>query len=417
MKKEVACSFIIFLVTLIPFSFAKEINIPNVKEGETQQITTEETNYYALLGNEVVASVNNGEVEYLHKDRIGSNIVSSNGNIERSKTLPFGEKITNEGITYSFTGKELDSNNLYYFGARYYNPDSGRFLSIDPIMDNHPYVYTKNNPLMYTDPNGAEVKISISVPGKIVLAEGELVGNKFNIAGKTVESVQDIVNTLNKIAEIDPDLIKNSGGANIHIIDDYLSGEGKFTKTYSGTNFIRVGVRGGKEALAHELVHTLESYGNEAASEFQAFRRGGLINQKLGFKLLPIEEAAIKGDMQKFMAEYGRTYDKNALRAYYSNLLNAINEDEGTRSYKIRNTLRGLRSNLVTMVIAGALLSSTQEEAVDFFIGGPLMGTGKFGPEWVYHPNPETAINRVRENDYGKDFGTFNPAQPDVLGN
>ena len=155
MKKEVACSFIIFLVTLIPFSFAKEINIPNVKEGETQQITTEETNYYALLGEEVIAKVNNGEVEYLHKDRIGSSIVSSNGNIERSKTLPFGEEINNDGITYSFTGKELDSNNLYYFGARYYNPDSGRFLSADPIRENiNPYVYTDNNPLAYVDPTG-----------------------------------------------------------------------------------------------------------------------------------------------------------------------------------------------------------------------------------------------------------------------
>ena len=158
MKKRVICSFLIVLVLLISFSFAKEVNVPEASVPDSQ-LVTDETNYYALLGNEVVASVNNGEVEYLHKDRLGSNIVSSNGNIERSKTLPFGEKISNDGIKYSFTGKEQDLNGLYYFGARYYNPDSGRFIETDPVKNNHPYVYTNNNPLAFVDPTGDEIKV------------------------------------------------------------------------------------------------------------------------------------------------------------------------------------------------------------------------------------------------------------------
>jgi RHS repeat-associated protein len=33
---------------------------------------------------------------------------------------------------YRFTGKEPDDNGLLYFGARYYDPEVGRFLTLDP---------------------------------------------------------------------------------------------------------------------------------------------------------------------------------------------------------------------------------------------------------------------------------------------
>ena len=35
---------------------------------------------------------------------------------------------------YKFTGKEQDpETGLYYFGARYYNAWSGRWMSVDPL--------------------------------------------------------------------------------------------------------------------------------------------------------------------------------------------------------------------------------------------------------------------------------------------
>ncbi|MFC1699973.1 RHS repeat-associated core domain-containing protein, partial [Candidatus Omnitrophota bacterium] len=63
---------------------------------------------------------------------------------------------------YRFTGQLFDStSNLYYYGARYYDPEIGRFITADPTIQ-HPndpqdfnrYAYCRNNPLRYTDPTG-----------------------------------------------------------------------------------------------------------------------------------------------------------------------------------------------------------------------------------------------------------------------
>ena len=58
-----------------------------------------------------------------------------------------------------FTGKEYDADvKLYYYGARYYDPYIGRFISRDPAGDGiNWYTYCRNNPLALVDPTGLEV--------------------------------------------------------------------------------------------------------------------------------------------------------------------------------------------------------------------------------------------------------------------
>lgn len=62
--------------------------------------------------------------------------------------------------TRLFTGREYDrETNLYYYRARYYSADLGRFLNRDPIgtRDNiNLYAYVGNNPVGYTDGMGRE---------------------------------------------------------------------------------------------------------------------------------------------------------------------------------------------------------------------------------------------------------------------
>jgi RHS repeat-associated protein len=68
------------------------------------------------------------------------------------------------GIRQRFTGQEWDSETgLYYFNARYYSPEQGRFTGVDPgnagaVMGDpqswNGYAYVTNNPLSYTDPSG-----------------------------------------------------------------------------------------------------------------------------------------------------------------------------------------------------------------------------------------------------------------------
>ncbi|USK35925.1 RHS repeat-associated core domain-containing protein [Bacillus sp. F19] len=67
-----------------------------------------------------------------------------------------------KGNPISYAGYYYDSETQhYYLQARYYNPENGNFNSLDPHPgdDSEPisqngYTYTKNNPVMFIDPEG-----------------------------------------------------------------------------------------------------------------------------------------------------------------------------------------------------------------------------------------------------------------------
>ena len=73
---------------------------------------------------------------------------------------PFGLLIEQAGPASAgaarYTGKPLDAAlGLYYFGARYYDPGLGRFITADPAKDGlNWYVYCSNDPLGRIDPSG-----------------------------------------------------------------------------------------------------------------------------------------------------------------------------------------------------------------------------------------------------------------------
>jgi len=74
--------------------------------------------------------------EYYQQDGLGSvtNLSDCAGNtIGGYHYEPFGEVATGPaGNPYQFTGRENDGTGLYYYRARYYAPEWGRFLSADP---------------------------------------------------------------------------------------------------------------------------------------------------------------------------------------------------------------------------------------------------------------------------------------------
>lgn len=72
---------------------------------------------------------------------------------------------------FKWNGKELDAETgLYNFGARYYSPALGRFVTPDPTILSRQrlfdpqqwnmYAYARNNPLKYTDPDGRELQLA-----------------------------------------------------------------------------------------------------------------------------------------------------------------------------------------------------------------------------------------------------------------
>jgi RHS repeat-associated protein len=108
---------------------------------------------------------------FYHTEHLGSTrlVTDDSKNIVAAATYhPFGESSTEEGSEdYLFTGKEKDATGLYYYGARYYDPDLGRFVTRDPLVGRriapqtlNRYTYCLNNPMKYVDPDGHGEKFS-----------------------------------------------------------------------------------------------------------------------------------------------------------------------------------------------------------------------------------------------------------------
>ena len=108
-----------------------------------------------------------GDWFFFHSDHLGSTsyLTDTAGNVSQFVCYtPYGEAIVDEHLTtyenpFKFSGKELDDiTGLYYFGARYLEPISARWYSIDRYYEKYeflsPYSYTGANPINTFDING-----------------------------------------------------------------------------------------------------------------------------------------------------------------------------------------------------------------------------------------------------------------------
>jgi RHS repeat-associated protein len=117
--------------------------------------------YYFANNQRVAENSSVDGVRYYIQDHLGSTsaITDATGALVlRTNNAPYGEIADTQGdssVRYTFTGKEQDGTGLYYFGARFYDPEVGRFISVDPAMDGvNWYAYCYNNPVKYIDPIG-----------------------------------------------------------------------------------------------------------------------------------------------------------------------------------------------------------------------------------------------------------------------
>ncbi|KAF4571716.1 hypothetical protein EYR40_008236 [Pleurotus pulmonarius] len=116
----------------------------------------------------LTSSSGSSSVNYFHTDHLGSITAVSDESgdiITQYEYDPYGQVRIIKGADvsrYKFSGKEKFGD-LYYFGARFYDPEIGRFLTID----NYPlsmegikpstfnmYLFSRNDPINFIDLNG-----------------------------------------------------------------------------------------------------------------------------------------------------------------------------------------------------------------------------------------------------------------------
>jgi RHS repeat-associated protein len=132
-----------------------------------KNLDTEEVTTYYYLGGKLVAQRKGTTLEYLHQDSLNSTSVVSDDDgvlVSSISYLPYGEIRSGSVPTDKlFTGQRLDDAGLYYYGARYYDPTIGRFVSADPTVPEtsnpqafNRYSYVINNPISAVDPSGLD---------------------------------------------------------------------------------------------------------------------------------------------------------------------------------------------------------------------------------------------------------------------
>ena len=125
----------------------------------------EYTTSYIYFDDKIILNDKDNDIEYYHNDYLGNVVVKTDedGDITwKADYEPFGDTFNEQGNSeFRFTGKELDNTGLHYFGARYYDKETGRFISADSVEGNiqkpqtlNRYSYVLNNPLRYNDPDG-----------------------------------------------------------------------------------------------------------------------------------------------------------------------------------------------------------------------------------------------------------------------
>ncbi|MDX3100120.1 RHS repeat domain-containing protein, partial [Nonomuraea angiospora] len=137
----------------------------------------EQTRYYTVNDEPIAVRTPDNQVYFLANDHQGTAQAAVNadtGDRAVRRTTPFGENRGSPPAFWpgqrGFVGGTQDSTTgLVHLGAREYDPKLGRFMSVDPIIDDvdpqtlNAYAYANNSPVTMTDPDGQWFWVAIAI--------------------------------------------------------------------------------------------------------------------------------------------------------------------------------------------------------------------------------------------------------------
>jgi len=154
------------VVAGVPTTYTQDLAapLPVVLQSKTGATTTK---YVYSLGTRPLAQ-NATAWEYLLPDALGSvrQIADANGNVTLAKSYePYGSVLNSSGSAtsiFGYGGEQFDSYiKLVFLRARYYSPETARFLSKDVWQGDYTrpqsldaWAYTEGNPVNRIDPSG-----------------------------------------------------------------------------------------------------------------------------------------------------------------------------------------------------------------------------------------------------------------------
>jgi RHS repeat-associated protein len=153
---------------------------------------------------EVISMRRGGSSYFYLKDGLGSTTSLSDNTeilVNTYEYDAFGNVISKtETVSnpYGYTGRSFDSESgLMYYRARYYDPITGRFITVDPIGFNggiNSYIYVANNPINLVDPDG-EVAVVAAIAACMAAAPCRaLVGCVVGAIGSDVMgTIEDLI--------------------------------------------------------------------------------------------------------------------------------------------------------------------------------------------------------------------------------
>jgi len=275
---------------------------------------------------------------YAKRDHLGSTRVlchASGNTLVADQTTgyyPFGLAHGHGNLNlnrYLFSGKELQDQSLggkllglYDFGSRFYDPTLGRWFNVDPRLEFvSPYGYCANNPVLYIDPNGEDIVLTISKDVTVTVAT-RLIDLKITVpdwtgARKlftksiTLQGDEILLAALDIVGIVDPTGIADALSASLYaqqgdLVNAMVSGVGlipylgDFAKMFRMKNHFKIlsmavesgagAAKGGGRGLGNpfvgksfeEIDHMFRMKGLEVKYFDPVGKKGSYINSKTG---------------------------------------------------------------------------------------------------------------------------------------